>query len=406
MDKGIPLWSKTEQAVLDLLALNLFGADKSVMSEFSFTDVWKEAYFHTVPLIAFSGGLKDTPEEFKRFLRGQFNVLISRNSRRIGEHVFLHNVLTEAGIDYTIIKGFACSLYYPDPLLRLIGDVDFLVKPEDFSRAEALLTEKGFEPIKSTGESHKVFVYKGCRYEMHYEPAGIPEGEVGAEIKAMLKGTVSSSHSHTTEFGTINVPGDFHHGLIILLHMCHHLNGEGIGLRHLCDWAAFVNSMSRQDFCNMFEGVLKSVGLWHFACILTEMCVEYLGCKRELVVAQNNKSALDEYMNDIIKGGNFGQKDEDRSHQALLMSRENAEKESSSLKNLISSANRAVYKNWPWCRKIKLLLPLGWLVFGVRYILRSLKGERPEINIGSVVTGAKERRDLYKELKLFQVNKK
>lgn len=384
----------------------MFGADRSVVPDFDFSEVWQESYLHTVPLLAFSGAIPTMPQDFKAFLSGQFNTIITRNSRRIGEHVFLHKLMTEAGINYTIIKGFACSLYYPDPLLRLIGDVDFLVKPDDFDRAEALLIEKGFTPVKSTGESHKVFMYKGCRYEMHFEPAGIPDGELGAEIKSLLKDAVSSAHSHTTEFGTIYVPDKFHHGLIILLHMCHHLNGEGIGLRHLCDWAVFVSSMSRAEFCKLFEKSLKSIGLWHFACVLTSLCVEYLGCNAESLLEQIDNDSIALYMSDIIKGGNFGQKDDDRSHQALLMSRENAEKESGSLKNLFSSLNRAVYKNWAWCRKFKLLLPLGWLFFGVRYIARSVKGKRPEINIGTVVSGAKERKILYKSLKLFETEKK
>ncbi len=408
MDTVNPLWSKTEQTVLDLLATNLFGADKSVVSDFDFSKVWQESYLHAVPLLAFSSEIPDMPQDFKAFLCGQFNVIISRNSRRIGEHVFLHKLLTEVGIGYTIIKGFACSLYYNDPLLRLIGDVDFLVNPEDFDRAEALLIEKGFTPVKSTGESHKVFLYKGCRYEMHYEPAGIPSGVVGDVTKELLKDTVASAHSYTTEFGTIKVPDSFHHGLIILLHMCHHLNGEGIGLRHLCDWAVFVNSISREDFCELFEEALKSIGLWHFACVLTALCVEYLGCSPEIMAEKIDEASLRAYMLDIIKGGNFGQKDDDRSHQALLMSRENVddEKGNSSLKNFFKAVNRAVYKNWHWCRSVKLLLPLGWLFFGVRYVIRSLKGQRPEINIGTVISGAEERKNLYKNLKLFNVDNK
>ena len=110
--------------------------------------------------------------------------------------------------------------------------------------------------------------------------------------------------------------------------MGHHLNGEGIGLRHLCDWAVFVSSMSRAEFCELFEKSLKSIGLWHFACVLTSLCVEYLGCNAESLLEQIDNDSISLYMSDIIKGGNFGQKDDDRSHQALLMSRENAEKES------------------------------------------------------------------------------
>lgn len=64
---------------------------------------------------------------------------------------------------------------------------------------------------------------------------------------------------------TFRNPEPFYHGLIMLLHMRHHLLAEGMGLRHLCDWAVFVDHFSDDEFRAMFEKKLKKTGLWRFA---------------------------------------------------------------------------------------------------------------------------------------------
>jgi hypothetical protein len=67
-----------------------------------------------------------------------------------------------------------------------------------------------------------------------------------------------------------------------------------------------------------------------------------------------------------------------------------------------SAVNEIVYAHWKIARKIKLLLPLGWLFFGGRYIIRSLTGKRPEIRLKNVMNEAHERQKFYDDLELFK----
>ena len=114
--------------------------------------------------------------------------------------------------------------------------------------------------------------------------------------------------------GEAVLPSQFHHGLIFLLHTCHHLTGEGVGLRHLCDWAVFENSLSDRKFRELFEEKLKKLGLWCFAQILTRCSIKYLGAEeREWAVA--DEVVVDSLMEDILTGRNFGKKDKNRSIQ-------------------------------------------------------------------------------------------
>ena len=56
------------------------------------------------------------------------------------EHVRICNIMKNAGIPCTILKGFASALYYPYPLMRSMGDVDFLVDTDNFEEASKILS--------------------------------------------------------------------------------------------------------------------------------------------------------------------------------------------------------------------------------------------------------------------------
>lgn len=392
--------SVIEQALLDLLANSLSGCSRSVSvcaDEWDY--IWHEAYVQAVPLTAFANGFSsDIPLEMASHIKSKISEIVLSVSRRIGEHIFLHKLLTEAGIDYTIIKGFACSLYYPDPLTRWLGDVDFLVNPDDEESVANLLIDKGFTEISTIGENHRVFNYRGCRYELHTEPAGIPNGETGEIVKDYLSDTISKAKYQNTVFGQLKTPDEFHHGLIMLLHMSHHLNGEGIGLRHLCDWAVFISDIGVEKFKELFEEPLKEMGLWKFALVLNHVCGRFLGCSEYVTEDEKMEELSAAFLSDLFAGGNLGQKSDNRAHEALALSES---PDRSYIKNLFSSANRIVYKNWGFCRRVKIFLPVGWLFFGLRYAFRSLKGERPRIDLREIKKETVKRKDLYSQLQIF-----
>ena len=180
-----------------------------------------------------------------------------------------------------------------------------------------------------------------------------------------------------------------------------------MGLRHLCDWAVFQNSFNKDDFCSIFKNLLKSVGLWQFTLVLSDVCVRYLGCPVILPVTEEISELSDKFIEDIFSSGNFGQKNEDRSHESLLISspeQKNDEKHITMILQAVRSVNEIVYRNWPFVRKFKVFLPVGWLFFGVRYVSRSLMGKRPSIHLKSVLSEAHSRIEFYNRLIIFDID--
>lgn len=391
-----------EKILLDMLANNLFNAGRKVdFNEVDFNAVWCEAYVQAVTLMAF----QNYDEEIVRrdnceYIKKKLSHSLAKNAKIDFEHIRINNIMKEAKIPCTILKGYASALYYSDPLMRSMGDVDFLVDMDYFEQANNALKKNGYENTGKNHDVHDVFVGSICRCEMHFQPSGIPEGKMGVKVRKYLSDLLEKSVETQTELGTVTVPSVFHHGLIILLHMCHHLTGDGLGLRHLCDWAVFTASMSEKEFTDMFEKVFKDIGLWEFAKTVTFICNKYLGSPKMKFADEVDEKLADYILIDIIIGGNFGQKNADRSHESLLISNKN-EKDVSMLKQFFISANNIVYNNWKASRKLKFLLPFGWLFFGGRYIIRSLFGKRPKIRPNKVAKEAAERIDIYSGLKLF-----
>ena len=189
----------------------------------------------------------------------------------------------------------------------------------------------------------------------------------------------------------------------MLLHVAGHLISTGIGLRHLCDWAVFVAKFSDEEFCEMFEDKLKAVGLWRFAQLLTQLSVKYLHCPAKEWCGVGDDDYLEMMMVDIMNGGNFGVKDKNRINQAKLMTNTGKGVDATSLlKQLFLTMNEKARRGMPITAKVPFLLPVGWMYVGGRHLVRIMQRRRPTIDVKDMIAGAAERKEIYKEFRLFE----
>lgn len=399
-------FAEKENNVLVLVSHALFGSDMPRIKNEDIGSVWQEAYAQGVSTLAFSSYKIDGESNDIGVIKHIMRSRLMRNVAVGLQHARLHELMTNAGIDYVILKGCASAYYYPDPLLRDMGDVDFLVRSEDIERASDILVSDGFKMSHEGHGVHIVFEKDDCRYELHREPSGIPNGEAGEIIRKYFDDIFDKSVLIDTDFGQMKIPSPFHHGLIILMHTAHHMTGEGLGLRHINDFAVFENSFGEDEFVSMFYEKLNRVGLWRFACIMTKISSMFLGADERGFAEEIDENICVNIMKDVFSAGNFGQKSSDRGHEALIMQRAGEEKKRSKIGSLFFNANRIVYEKWSIAKKLKFLLPIGWLFFGVRYFIRSLLGKRPKINVMTVTSEAGERQKMYEALMLYKTNEK
>ena len=240
-------------------------------------------------------------------------------------------------------------------------------------------------------------------WEVHWKPTGVPAGKIGAKIEGYLKDIITSAECNNFTEGEYMIPTAFHHGLVMLLHVAEHLINAGIGLRHLCDWAVFAAKFSDEEFCEMFEDKLKEVGLWRFAQLLTQLSVKYLHCPAKEWCGAADDDYLEMMMVDIMNGGNFGVKDKNRINQAKLITNTGKGVDDTSLlMQFILTMNQKARLGMPITAKVPLLLPIGWLYVGGRHLVNIKQKRRPTIDVKDMISGAAERKGIYKEFRLFE----
>jgi hypothetical protein len=66
---------------------------------------------------------------------------VERNREAPARIVQAVTVLRDAGIEPVLLKGWSVSRHYPPGVVRLSGDIDLIVRPDEFRRAEAALAD-------------------------------------------------------------------------------------------------------------------------------------------------------------------------------------------------------------------------------------------------------------------------
>ncbi len=338
--------------------------------------------------------------------QSRYYSVITNNVRIFEEHKKLHQLLSENGVPYVFLKGCASARYYPDPLLRTMGDVDILITPDNTEKVDNLLLSAGYTKYSDSEELDLHIGYKsktGIVCELHRSVNGIPKTEIGDKISSLLSDIFDKS---VLQGGEYVCPDDFHHGLILLLHTATHLTHEGIGLRHLCDWAVFIAQFSDELFLKIFEKPLKNVGLWKFACILSACAVKYLGCPQKQWIEHCDNTITDAVLEDILNGGNFGKKDFSRyQHIKYISNRENRTIDNSHpIKRVFINISSKAKNEIGFVKRFPLLLPIGFLAVIFKYLFLIITRKRKP-DSKATITAATKRKNLYSEFKLFEADK-
>ena len=409
--------NEAQSMLLKIIGAALFGGKMPSVKEDDILALIKESKAQTVFPLLFSA-LDDrlqallSAERYAKCSEEFFQYAIA-GTRNFDEHSELHELMTANQMPYVAIKGIASAMYYPEPSLRSMGDVDFLVAKDNVSKAGELLESIGFVIDHGEEDDGKHIAYTRppmSIWELHRTVNGIPENAAGERIREEMATAIRTAQTTEVDGVTCCVPDKLHHGLVLLLHTASHLTSEGVGLRHLCDWAVFVSAFSDTEFRGIFEKKLKDFGLWRFAQVLTLLGIHYLGAPKCVWAVEAFESKkitseqLERLMNDILSGGNFGKKDMNRYREIKYISARGEGTVSSGgiVKQGFKTMNRKVYEDYRTIRKHRILLPFGYLAEGGKYLGLLLSGKRKTSGTKQMLKEAAERKKLYNSLHIFE----
>lgn len=393
--------TESQNILCDLCGNVLFDRDNNIPENFDLSGLFTEAKHQTVLPIAYMG------LQNKKFEKEFYNS-VARNLQVGYNHTEIAGLLSKNNIKYVFIKGVASASYYKEPTLRTMGDVDVLINRCDTEKVHTLLQTLGYTTNEDIFKENGHIGYKRGNKgavsvcEVHFTLNGIPNS-MSSIFEKHLENILDNTKEISVSNGKCRVPSDFHHGIVLLLHTAGHLTSEGVGLRHLCDWAVFVNRFSNDEFINLFEIPLKEMGLWRFAQLLTLCCERYLGIDKKQWAGEAEEGLTGDIIADIMNGGNFGLKDKDRYGQIKYISDRESHKVSDkgAFSQLLSSINAKAKTEYKFSKNCKLLLPIAWVLVIFKYLFLVLTRKRRLDNLNTI-NSAKYRQSLYSEFKLFE----
>ena len=196
----------------------------------------------------------------------------------------LSGFYSQHGFKMMVLKGYACSLDWPNSKHRPCGDIDIwqFGKQQEADKALQKLSrigelENNIE-IDNSHHHHTVFEWKGFTVENHYDFVNVHHSKSNAEIEKVFK-ELGQDDSHFIEVNgeKVYLPSPNLHILFLLRHAMIEFAAGGINLRQLLDWAFFVKAHNKEV---NWEWLLERLDEFHmrefFNCI-NAICVEELG---------------------------------------------------------------------------------------------------------------------------------
>lgn len=221
----------------------------------------------------------------------------------------LNCLLDETGFRHCILKGQGNAEMYPEPLMRMPGDIDVWLDA-DVESIERFVKNKFPEAAKSY-KHIKYPIFDDVPVDVHETPLKFCSPKNNKRLQQWIEDNKKEQFEHRIQFTgvgkEINVPTARFNAVYQLGHMLIHLYDEGIGLRHFVDHYYVLKNLNVSDK-ERTEIVrdLKSLGLLRFAKAVMWIEKEVLGLRTEGCIVESDEKLGTKLLEDVLEGGNFG----------------------------------------------------------------------------------------------------
>ena len=199
--------------------------------------------------------------------------MYARHKERIASFAELYG---QRGIRMLLLKGYGCSLCYPKPEHRPMGDIDvYLFGKKD--EADALIeTELGVK-VHREYHKHSTFNYGGVEVENHAKFIDDVSHKSNIRFEQILMSVLDKKECLPSPIDNVLLPSPTFNDLFLLRHTGEHVASNEITLRHVLDVGTFFHRYySKIDWALVFK-VYKEERMLRFFNAIATICVEYLG---------------------------------------------------------------------------------------------------------------------------------
>lgn len=343
--------------------IQLFKAKhKSITYPFQVKD--EKSFLEMLTIHGLVGYFYETidPKSFKepKYLLKFKQIFQSYISKDVKQQAVIENLETIFKLEqipFIFLKGVKLKKLYPNTYERTMGDIDILVKKNDFSKAKQILENNQFKYLSATTHHHV------------YESSSLIEVELHQSITSNVdydsKGLLDNCWNYVLDNnGVLSFDPSFEY-VYLLTHLARHIKTSGVGLRNIIDLEVYLNAYQKDMDLDKLDSLLNQVGLK----TMHERFISLLDALyREKPVTESD----DFIFNYILKSGVHGLGKEHAYYESKK-TYETRKLKKSKFKYFLSEVfpkRTDLMEHYTYLKKYPFLLPYAWFVRIIKQIFK------------------------------------
>lgn len=345
--------TQLEKDVLKIISSAISGKKFELADGILLDDILKYANSHNAYYLFYAGLINSGVDNSSDQMRYLFQEVVKNVRLSERQKNCIHDIVREFNrynIDYMLLKGSVLKYMYPCHEMRRMGDIDILIKKNQYEKIRRIFLELGFVEGEETGHEYRWRKTGGILVELH---------------KQMVPAYDELFHSYyddgwsLTELKMVGnqfFMSDEDFFVHLFMHFSKHYREAGIGVLHMCDLWIFLKNKSNLNF-NYIDVELKKLKLdKFFANVYNTLTVWFADAK--------STEMTDFITSFILKSGSYGIKSNIPLYTALRNKSHSGSVSIGKLSRMFMrifmpvSSMRQLY---PSLKKYPFLLPLFWI---------------------------------------------
>lgn len=222
----------------------------------------------------------------------------------------LLQLMERHGVHPVVVKGQTIGAHYPNPNLRVPGDIDFYVSHQEFETALQALGEEWLEKkvtIQDVKRKEYGFEYLGTKMELHKYLVIF----ANKKIMSYFDHLVETSEHTNVKVGNTDVPTmePTFNILYTFCHLYHHFIMEGVAVRQLCDMAILIHTQKDSIDKERLSEMLKNTSYTNAFKAFGSILVNKIGLPAEdfpFELKKKDYKRGEKVLKEILRCGNWG----------------------------------------------------------------------------------------------------
>lgn len=250
---------KNAKVFINLVKAGLCGIKTEVPPNFNLESFYNLSTAHRISNLCYHGVVLSGVDENKPIIQKLYKCAVAElmfHEKQSAEQEKLFSAFEKNQISYMPLKGSVLKTLYKKPELRNMGDVDVLIKVEEYPKIKELMENSGFEFKYES--NHEIVWKKGTRLTVELHKALFPS--YTEEFYSPYKDIWSKAVKTETEYRyRLSYEDEF---VYSFTHFVKHYKLGGIGIKHICD--LWVQMEKRELDFAVIEGEIEKLSLTEF----------------------------------------------------------------------------------------------------------------------------------------------